>query len=527
MKQFSILLFILSLSTLGFTAKAQVLASDSLALVALYNSTNGSGWTNKTNWLTGNVNTWRGITTTSGRVTAILLNNNNLIGSLPVELGALSEIVSIEFYDNFLSGNVPTFLGDLTQLQYLDLDNNAFTGSIPPELGNAVALDYLNLGENQLIGLIPVELLKPTSLTFLALNNNSLTGSIPPQVLNLSGLMVFWIHKNLISSIPDMSSLSSLISIQVQNNILSFKDIEPNIAITAPFVYNPQGLIPGGGAQSLTAGQAFNISFIVGGSANQYQWRKNGVTIAGATSNSFSIPSVALSDAGTFELFSTSSLVPGLTIQTEPIVLSVTTGVAIIEVIENGTPKPSGDDVVFSTTGIGNEQNKQLEIANTGNTQLVITDIQVTGDFSLQSAIPPPIDPGNNTLLSLRFAPTDLGARVGTLTILSNGDVPVFTINLTGEGEIEPIVYNVVTTNKNGKHDFLNIANITYFPENKVIIYDRWGNKVFERNGYDNTQNVFAGTSDDNVVLPDGTYYYVIDKNNGDKPLHGFIYLRR
>ena len=85
----------------------------------------------------------------------------------------------------------------------------------------------------------------------------------------------------------------------------------------------------------------------------------------------------------------------------------------------------------------------------------------------------------------------------------------------------------MVTTNKNGKHDFLNIENITYFPENNVSIFDRWGNKVFERDGYDNAQVVFSGTSDDNIELPDGTYYYVIDKNNGDKPLHGFIYLRR
>ncbi len=201
--------------------------------------------------------------------------------------------------------------------------------------------------------------------------------------------------------------------------------------------------------------------------------------------------------------------------------------VPVIEVKESGTPKPNGDAVVFTTTGIGNEQNKQLEITNTGNTQLVITDIQVTGDFSLQSAIPPPIDPGSSTLLSLRFAPTGLGARTGTLTILSNGDVAVFTINLTGEGEVEPEVYNVVTANQNGKHDFLNIKNITFFPQNKVSIFDRWGNKVFEREGYDNAQVVFFGVSDENKELPESTYYYVIDKNNGDKPITGFLLLRR
>ncbi len=96
-----------------------------------------------------------------------------------------------------------------------------------------------------------------------------------------------------------------------------------------------------------------------------------------------------------------------------------------------------------------------------------------------------------------------------------------------GEGDAEPEVFNVVTTNSNGKHDFLNIRNITLFPKNRVSIYDRWGNKVFERDGYDNAQVVFAGISDNNILLPDGTYFYVIDKNNGDKPLNGFLYLRR
>jgi len=44
-----------------YTAKAQVNVQDSLALVDLYNSTNGPNWSNHTNWLTkAPVSTWYG-----------------------------------------------------------------------------------------------------------------------------------------------------------------------------------------------------------------------------------------------------------------------------------------------------------------------------------------------------------------------------------------------------------------------------------------------------------------------------------
>ncbi|MEN8194176.1 MAG: hypothetical protein ABFS12_15235, partial [Bacteroidota bacterium] len=50
---------------------AQVLEQDSLALVALYDSTGGNNWTNNENWLTGPVSTWYGIKVLENRVDVI------------------------------------------------------------------------------------------------------------------------------------------------------------------------------------------------------------------------------------------------------------------------------------------------------------------------------------------------------------------------------------------------------------------------------------------------------------------------
>ena len=70
----------------------------------------------------------------------------------------------------------------------LDLGYNQLTGSIPPEIGNLTNLTYLNLRSNQLTGSIPPEIGNLTNLTRLWLNDNQLTGPIPPEIGNLTNL---------------------------------------------------------------------------------------------------------------------------------------------------------------------------------------------------------------------------------------------------------------------------------------------------------------------------------------------------
>ena len=60
---------------------AQDREGDSLALVDLYDSTNGNEWTNNTNWKNGTIDTWYGVTFEDDRVTQLNLLNNNLTGT--------------------------------------------------------------------------------------------------------------------------------------------------------------------------------------------------------------------------------------------------------------------------------------------------------------------------------------------------------------------------------------------------------------------------------------------------------------
>ena len=128
-----------------YTLKAQVDVNDSLALVALYNSTDGPHWSNHTNWLTSKpVSYWYGLKIKQNRVTEIRLQQNLLSGYIPHEIGNLTSVTYCYLFHNQLKGNLPAELGNLAQMISLDISYNQLSGNIPPELGS-LNLGYLYL----------------------------------------------------------------------------------------------------------------------------------------------------------------------------------------------------------------------------------------------------------------------------------------------------------------------------------------------------------------------------------------------
>ncbi len=237
----------------GVTPPDAIPAWERAALIALYESTGGEGWSSRTNWRNtddtdfndpGTECTWRGVVCAGDppNVTSLVLGFNHLVGFLPDELGDLglldrldlrgnqlsggiptalaglpirelwlsqnqlsggiemlcdlAELVSVELAVNSLSGPVPSCLQDLSQLQTLHLvtanapDGNLFDEAPPPLwLVDLPALESVSLGS--LSGPLPTWLGSLTGLRVLALvRSPNLTGPIPSEIGLISSLEV-------------------------------------------------------------------------------------------------------------------------------------------------------------------------------------------------------------------------------------------------------------------------------------------------------------------------------------------------
>ena len=90
--------------------------------------------------------------------TYIEIENSGLTGSIPPEIGNLTNLIGLELESCQLTGSIPPEIGNLTNLTGLDFDGNQLTGSIPSEIGNLTNLTILSLHTNQLSGIIPDEI---------------------------------------------------------------------------------------------------------------------------------------------------------------------------------------------------------------------------------------------------------------------------------------------------------------------------------------------------------------------------------
>ena len=80
------------------------------------------------------------------------------------------------------------------------------------------------------------------------------------------------------------------------------------------------------------------------------------------------------------------------------------------------------------------------------------------------------------------------------------------------------------TPNGDGVNETWVLTNIEYYPNNNVKVYNRWGSRVLEEDGY---ANGWAGDFD-GAPLPDGTYFFVVDPGEaGVQPVAGYVQLRR
>ena len=123
------------------------------------------------------------------------------------------------------------------------------------------------------------------------------------------------------------------------------------------------------------------------------------------------------------------------------------------------------------------------------------------------------------------------GTVVGSTQSIDVPAIGDYTVTVTVDGcstksqpfnvpSITCVIQKGISVNNDGLNDTF---DLTGFGVKKLTIFNRYGMKVYTR---DNYLNEWGGKSDKGDELPDGTYYYVIDRNNGETKT-GWIYINR
>ncbi|GKD79013.1 MDIS1-interacting receptor like kinase 2-like protein, partial [Tanacetum coccineum] len=159
-----------------------------------------------------------------------IIDRCHLEGSIPEQIGMLSNLAHLSLRGNKLNGTLPVSVTNLTKLVALDLSGNNFTSNIPSQIGNLKNLLHLNLSRNNFIDPIPSSLCSMVSLTYMDISRNNFIGSVPSSlgsVVNLTYLDLSW--NNFTGPIP--SSLSFLVN-------LTYLDLmsENNFSGHVPFI---------------------------------------------------------------------------------------------------------------------------------------------------------------------------------------------------------------------------------------------------------------------------------------------------
>jgi hypothetical protein len=233
-------------------------------------------------------------------------------------------------------------------------------------------------------------------------------------------------------------------------------------------------------AQVGIVGNVVTFSFIAtSGEPISYQWRKNGVTISGATASTYTIPVVATTDAGNYSCIVSDydelllSSIASLTVQVPPAITSQPSARTVLQgasasftVAATGTPTPTYqwrlDGVAISGATSATYTVSSAQPANAGNYTCVVTNPagSVTSNaVTLTVNVPATVvtPPGNVTVfagVTATFTVAATGTPSLTYQWKKNGDVIAgatgSSLSITDVRYLNEAEYSCVVTNAYG-----------------------------------------------------------------------------
>jgi RHS repeat-associated protein len=261
-------------------------------------------------------------------MTVFTITNNKLSGTIPSTYAAFTHITNFYIDQNDFSGELPSFIGTWTTLSNLVVKQNRLSGLLPSTLSNCALLGFIDVSKNNFSGAFPS--ISATTLSYVTGNDNSFT-SLPNTLTNGSALVQVNFQNNNLKAVPDFGTYNNRTNLvlNLQNNRLDFSKLEPNVGKdiktltqTPQKNVNDTTAVPIGASLTITARQR-------GGSTTLY-WEKlsaNGSAWGsvdnkdddGPSNDTFRRNTATAGDEGTYRWKTTSGLMPGVTIYSDPI----------------------------------------------------------------------------------------------------------------------------------------------------------------------------------------------------------------
>ena len=99
-------------------------------------------------------------------------------------------------------------------------------------------------------------------------------------------------------------------------------------------------------------------------------------------------------------------------------------------------------------------------------------------------------------------------------------DTTTVTLDITNDQD--QVDYVITPENADGRNDFLFFDNIDQFPDNELVVYNRWGSVIYRAQPYQNDwSGLYNGTR-----LPEADYYYVLRKELPEKIEFGIVTIK-
>lgn len=203
----------------------------------------------------------------------------------------------------------------------------------------------------------------------ISLINNNLNGTFPVlSTGELDALQTLSLADNEISGLSDLTGLASITSLQVQNNQLTFADLEVNASITG-IEYIPQAVILEEMSEFVDDNQDFTLDRGTGNPGDVYSWFKNEVPVPGEVNSTLVLANISFADEGTYRASVTNTNVPGLTLETTEITVKVSSlerdSLSLRQLYVEMNGDSWGDDIndwttlpIAQWTGIGINNNR-------------------------------------------------------------------------------------------------------------------------------------------------------------------------